>query len=94
MSENCVNEKKRKSKSAKTQLPLAVNRYAFMRWLEGDLLEYSYGDGDIYDNVTHYEVGPALDRGESVLLLDEAGNAVSRLIQVDDENIEIPLAKE
>ena len=73
---------------------LAVYRNSFMRWLEGDLMCFIEGKGIVDDNIKHEEVEHALDRGDVVLLLDDSGKPITRLIQIDGVNTEQLLAEE
>ena len=63
---------------------IEVNRDAFISWINGEPIDFSNGNGHVYDEVKYEQAGLALVCGEAVYMLNDKGECISMLIKNGD----------
>lgn len=67
-----------------------VDRYGFMTWTKGVLLDFKMGSGFVADKKEYYEVEPCLQAGGKVFLTVQ-GKPVTKLVMTEAGYEERPL---
>lgn len=56
---------------------LVLNRRKFLRWLDGDLLDFRDGKGEVFDDAQFEDAESVLNANGTIIFIDDAGNKIS-----------------